>query len=226
MHGAGATLQNCGDYEVNRMEITERHHKATGDIVDLIAEKIGKHREVHPATAISTCARLSGSMLFRSFTLSVPNAEPGNVVLSEEANEKGPILINILGVAIENSGNKIDKDKLAIAQKEDSNIAFIKSLELTQNQTIEIMKKYEMSYEDISYSCAMATGFIITQCQNKISTESGFNTAVYGFIEGTKTMPPELGKQNEIKKKFGFGKSGNCRVGLAPPDYRQKHLMG
>ena len=200
-------LLGFGDKKGNCMELTEKHYNAAGEIVDLIANKFGANRAIHPGTAISACARLSGSMLFRSFELKVDKVDQGNVVLSEDANEKGPILINILGWMIENTGNRIDKEKLDESKKEDSKIDFLKTLELTQEATIKIMRKYDFSYEDISYSCAMATAFIVTECKNELPIESGFNTAVYGFIEGTKTMPPRLASEKPKKKKrFNFGK--------------------
>jgi len=174
------------------MNITENQSKAAGDVVELIANKLGNNRLIHSATAISACARLSGSMLFRSFEFPNIEAEPGNVILSEEANNKGPVLINILGGMIESTGNKIDKNKLQTSNKVESNIDFLKTLDLLQSSAVEVKEKYKLSFEDFSYSCAMATAFIITQCKNDVSIESGFNTAIYGFIEGSKTMPPKI----------------------------------
>ena len=168
----------------------------------MIATDIGNNREIHPGTAISACARLSGSLLFRSFNLSVPDAAPGNVILSELANDKGPILINILGWMLENTGATIDKEKMESSPKDESKIEFIDCLNLLQGKAVAIMKQYNLSYEEMAYSCAMATAFIIQQCKNNLAVESGFNTAIYGFIEGTKTQPPELNDTKSKKKKW------------------------
>jgi hypothetical protein len=50
----------------------------------------------------------------------------------------------------------------------------------------------------------MSTAFIIKECQQQLAVESGFNTAVFGFIEGSKTFPPpftnETGKKKNIFK--------------------------
>jgi hypothetical protein len=59
----------------------------------------------------------------------------------------------------------------------------------------------------MAYSCAMATAFIIKECQNELQAESGFHTAVFSFIEGCKTYPPEFGVSQPKKKSiFKFWK--------------------
>lgn len=85
------------------MNIPAKQSKATGELVDLVAAKVGIERAIHPATAISTSARLSGSFLFRSFGFNTSNLNPGSLLLSEQANEKGMQLINIVGAYLADS---------------------------------------------------------------------------------------------------------------------------
>jgi hypothetical protein len=54
------------------------------------------------------------------------------------------------------------------------------------------MKKHSLDFEGMAFACAMATGFIIKECSKDMLPESGFHTAVYSYIEGSKTYPPEL----------------------------------
>jgi len=54
----------------------------------------------------------------------------------------------------------------------------------------------------MAVACAMSTAFIIQQCQNDVEIESGFNTAVYGLIEGSKTVPPEMTELPTEQKKW------------------------
>ena len=54
------------------------------------------------------------------------------------------------------------------------------------------MKKYGLNQKEMAAACAMATAFIIQECQNDLEVESGFNTAAYGLIEGSKTVIPEM----------------------------------
>ena len=107
------------------MQITEQQHKAADQIIELIAAALGENRAMHPGTAITSCARLAGSFLFRSFNFPAKNISPGNVVLSEHANEKGPVLINILGWTLSNFEINIDTSKLNEASKTESKISII-----------------------------------------------------------------------------------------------------
>ena len=63
------------------MNIKPEQQIAAGEIVDLIAEKIGTNRQIHSATAIAAGARLAGSFLFRSFGFKLGDIKPGTAVL-------------------------------------------------------------------------------------------------------------------------------------------------
>ena len=184
------------------MNILEKQNKATGEIVDLIASSIGKNREVHSATAIITSARLSGAFLFKSFGLNIEDAKPGTAVLSQQANEEGPELINVIGAVLSNLGVTIDNAKMESAEIQKSELEFLQSLEATQTKANGIMKKYGFKEKEMAIACAMSTAFIIQQCQNDVNVESGFNTAVYGLIEGSKTVPPEMAELTTEPKKW------------------------
>jgi hypothetical protein len=184
------------------MNILEKQNKATGEVVDLIASTIGQNREVHSATAIATSARLSGAFLFKSFGLNIEGAKPGTAVLSNQANEEGPELINVIGTVLSNLGVTIDKAKMESAEIQKSEIDFLQSLNVTQTKASEIRNKYGLKDKEMAIVCAMSTAFIIQQCQNDLNVESGFNTAVYGLIEGSKTVPPKMAELTTEQKKW------------------------
>ena len=189
------------------MQITKEQNEAAGSIVELIANAFGKNRQIHPATAIAAAARLAGSFMFRSFNFNLSNATPGSPVLSQEANEKGPVLINVLGVTLENFGINLDAGKMNNSSNVASNLTILETLQRLQDQAHVIMNRNNLTQEQMAYSCAMATAFIIKECQNDLPVESGFHTAVYGFIEGSKTFPPEFGTPKSKKKSiFNFWK--------------------
>ena len=48
----------------------------------------------------------------------------------------------------------------------------------------------------MAQSAAIATAFIIQQ-SNNITPEEGFGTAIYHYIEGTKTFPPEFSSESD-----------------------------
>lgn len=186
------------------MQITEQEHKAANEIIELIAQELGKNRAIHPGTAISSSALLSGSFMFRSFNYPAKNITPGTVVLSELANQKGPVLINILGGMLKNMGINVDGNKLNEFSKAESNLNYLDTLILLQDKAGVIMNRNKLSFEEMAYSFAMATAFIIKECRQDLAVESGFNTAMYAFIEGSKTFPPEF--SNPTTKKKGIFK--------------------
>lgn len=173
------------------MQITQPQNDAVGDIVETVVLVIGKgSREIDTTDAISSTARLAGSFLFRSFGLKVTGASPGTVVLSEEANVKGPQLVNITYAVLQNMGVSIDNNKVSGASDKQPSENFVDVIGRLQGPVLEIMNKYDLSYEQMAQSAAIATAFIIQQSPN-ILPEQGFGTAIYYYIEGTKTYPPE-----------------------------------
>ena len=182
------------------MNITKEQNDAVNDIVELIALKLGSEtRELIIVDAISTCARLAGSLLFRSFNFHIENAKPGSVMLSENANTKGPELVNITHNVLQNFGITIDNQKMNSGSTEETDINFIDAINLVQNQALEIMNKYNLSYEQLAHSAAIATAFIIQQSPSMLP-ETGFGKAIYHYIEGSKTYPPDYIKTEKISK--------------------------
>lgn len=184
------------------MEITKAQEIASKELVELIATELGENRAIHPATAIKSCALLSGSFMFQSFNLQLKDVYPGNVVLSEEANEKWPVLMNIVRWMLDSHGINIDEEKLNEMSKEESKLNFLDTLNLLQSKAAAIMNENNLSFEQMAYSGAIATSFIIRECRNDLAVEIGLNTAVFGFIEGCKTYPPEFSNTAPKKKSF------------------------
>ena len=181
------------------MEITKNQNDAVNDIVEMVVTVIGKgSREIDTTEAISSTARLAGSFLFRSFGFKIDNTKPGTVMLSEEANQKVPQLINITHAVLQNFGIQIDKNRMSNGETIQSESKFVDIISKIQTPALEIMKKNNLSYEQMAQSVAIATAFIIQQSKN-IASEKGFGTAIYHYIEGSKTYPPEFEGNSEKK---------------------------
>lgn len=181
------------------MEITKNQNNAVNDIVEMVVAVIGKgSREIDTTEAISSTARLAGSFLFRSFGFKIDNPKPGTVMLSEEANNKGPQLVNITHAVLQNYGIKIDNNKMSSENNKHAANNFIDVIGKVQVPALEIMKKNDLSFEQMAQSAAIATAFIIQQ-SNNITPEEGFGTAIYHYIEGSKTYPPEFEGISENK---------------------------
>ena len=189
------------------MDITQNQNKAVDDIVEMVVSVIGNgSREIDTTEAISSTARLAGSFLFRSFGFKTNDAKPGTVMLSEEANIKGPQLVNITYAVLQNFGIHIDNNKMSNGNQKQAVSDFVDVISKMQCPALEIMKNYALSYEQMAQSAAIATAFIIQQSSN-MAPEEGFGTAIYHYIEGSKTYPPEFDlkvknePKNQVEKK-------------------------
>lgn len=174
------------------MKITQNQNKAVDDIVEMIVSEIGNgSRELDTIDAISSTARLAGSFMFRSFQFEINDVKPGTVMLSEEANIKGPQLVDLTFLVLQKLGVHIDNNKMSNGNQEQPKSNFLDAIGKIQDPALEIMKKNDLSYEQMAQSAAIATAFIIQQSKN-ITPEEGFSTAIYYYIDGTKTSPPEF----------------------------------
>jgi len=182
------------------MEITKDQNNAVNDIIEMIVSVMGSgSREIDTTEAISSTARLAGSFLYRSFGFKIEDAKPGTAMLSHDANNKGPELVNITHAVLQSFGVQIDSNKMSNANISKSNNDFTAIIGKIQTPALKIMQKNKLSYEQMAQSAAIATAFIIQQSSN-ITPEEGFGTAIYHYIEGSKTYPPEFEESSEGKK--------------------------
>lgn len=176
------------------MSIEQLQNQATGEFVGLIANKAGSGgRAVHPETAIANAARLAGSLLLRSFNLTFANVEPGTVVLSHEANEKGAQLVSVIQAFLSNAGVQLDESLLGGEEAQrgtPTELSVLQTLSPLQADALNIATRNGLSLEQAAHSAAVATAFIVKECARNIQAETGFNVAVFGIIEGSKTAPP------------------------------------
>lgn len=175
------------------MRITEEQNQAANDFVDLIASRLGSGRAIHPETAIATSARISGSLLLRSFGFHLESREPGTVLLSTEANEEVPKLLRLLVSFLANNQITLDSTKLdAELTHHDAapNLSTLQSLQLLQGDALQIAARHSLTLQQAAESAVLATGFIVKECAASIGAEVGFNVAAFGFVEGSKTVPP------------------------------------
>lgn len=146
-------------------------------------------------TVIGAAARMAGSFLFRSLGLPLTGIQPGSVVLSEQANQQGPRLIQILGAVLENLGVKLESSKLSADQRaaRGQKESFLETQKILEERFGAIRDKYGFSDGEAADSVAVATAVLIKNCSNLLDPHVGFGLAVYGFIEGSKTAPAVSG---------------------------------
>lgn len=146
---------------------------------------------IHPGTVIAATARMAGTYLFRSFRLNLPGVQPGQAVLSEEANTHGPALIEttarllgLIGIVLDASraGNPVDP-------KEQPTLGFLETQRRLEPAYAPIRARYGFSDEQAAYAVAAAVALLIRHCAIGLDPHPAFSIAALGVIEGLKTAP-------------------------------------
>jgi hypothetical protein len=146
-------------------------------------------------TVIAAVARMAGSFLLRSLGISLAGIEPGAVVLSEDANQQGPRLIQILGGVLQGIGVQLDSSRLKAAQAgvKGPREPFLQTQKLLEEPFADIRDEHRLSDGEAADAAAAATAVLIKNCAHLLDPHVGFGLAVYGFIEGAKTAPAPAG---------------------------------
>jgi hypothetical protein len=142
-------------------------------------------------TAIAGAARMAGTFLFRSFRLPVTNLQPGTVVLSEEANEQWPQLIQVLGGMLVHLGTSLDPAELGGAPppEQQAKLSLLDSQRRLEPGYVGIRARHGLSLHQAAESAAAAAALLIHHYAEAFDPHLAFDLAVYGFIEGAKTAP-------------------------------------
>lgn len=164
---------------------------AAADFFNAIARKaIVTEHGLHAETLIASVARISGSLMYRSFKFDL-TVEPGTSVLSDQANIHGPALMNMMLTTLNSLGSKIQEGNLIreYASAKYSQLSFKESHERLAPFFLKYCEVAPMSYYDAAIAGAVATAILVHDCRTVLDVEKGGSIAVYGFVEGTKTAP-------------------------------------
>ena len=166
----------------------EKINSCIGEIVDLIAVKIGNEkREINPRDAILCSGNLIGLFMFLSFDFEYKKLEPGSVLLSEKANELGPKVINRLLLELKNYGIEIQDNNNSNIYE--SSLSYLDIMNKVQKDAIEIFSKYNFDYNQATIICISAAAFVIQNVSTNVDANEGVGIAIYGIIQGSKTVP-------------------------------------
>ncbi len=182
-------------------EMQKKRYDAAMEFLKLFQEKIplvgGKP---HAGTVLAVAGRLAGSSLFRSLHAN-QQFTPGVVVLSEEANEAWPKLMNQFAFFCKQNGTDVmsrpmvtkfpeqDKPKLNVEQV----------LAEYQDQYHDVMKRHGLDYLDGARAGMILASIAFEYHVKKVKEIDPFVAAgivAMGVVEGSKTAPPVLGAPN------------------------------
>jgi hypothetical protein len=134
---------------------------------------------------------MAGTFLFRSFGFDLSDIQPGQVVLSDIANERGPVLIEILAAALSHLGVALDEEELGDDNSGENQPeqGFIETQRLLEPRFLAVEKRHGLSHSEAAEAAAFATALLIQGYSHAVAPNIAFDIALYGFIEGTKTAP-------------------------------------
>lgn len=193
------------------MPITKSHIDAMSELLKIVEPWIEKRPdERNSAEPISILAMLAGSFLFRSFEFKLDSLNPGSRINihSEFQQSKEKELIVITQTSLKLVSVETDLTTLVLNNQYINQITnFIDIISKVQEPALQIMKKYNLTYEQLAQSAAIATSYYILQRENS-TIEEGFKTAFYYYYVGSRTCPPDFAENilnknsdNQIKQK-------------------------
>lgn len=173
-------------FDLSKQQLDAAQEFATATI-----EALKTPQGVHPGTVVAATARMAGTYLFRSFHLKLSEVNPGQAVLSIEANEHGPVLMRIAGACLAKMKINIDNAQAGkpVDPKHKPTLDFLDTQKKLEPMYAPIKNPYGFSEREAAHSAAVATALMINYAKNYIDPSTAFNIAVFGFVEGTKTAP-------------------------------------
>ena len=165
--------------------------QASKGIVRAILSTLATERGVHAETAVAAAARMAGTLLFRTFGLPTRDIAPGTPILSEIANERGPVLVEVLQAAL--TGLGVEPGPAPTQAQLDAAVPQLTLLEtqrMLDAPIAAVIDAQQLSGEAAARACALAAASLIAQARGVLAPSTGFRIAVDGFVESCKTMPP------------------------------------
>jgi len=137
---------------------------------------------------------MAGTYLFRSFGLNLPGVSPGQAVLSEAANEHGPLLIQVAAGILSRVGVKLDNaaSGKTTEAKHKPMLEFLETQVTLEAAYAPIKARFALSEREAALAASVATALLIRHCAKALEPNVAFGIAAFGFIEGTKTAPAPI----------------------------------
>ena len=173
------------------MPPTKPQFAAAKRYVDIVVREFRTDKGVHAETAIAAAARMAGTFLFRSFNFPLKDIEPGSAVLSDAANDHGPLLIQTLGAALNALRVELDQSKLSGGVPDDNrpHVTLTETQARVESSFRDVSARLGLTAEQSAHACALAAAQLIQLSAGALDPNIGFSVAAYGFVEGAKTAP-------------------------------------
>jgi hypothetical protein len=173
------------------INLSKQQTDAAQEFATATIEALKMPNGVHPGTVVAAAARMAGTYLFRSLGLKLPEVKPGQFVLSIEANEQWTQLTQIALDCLARVGIQVDNTQAgkAIDQKHKPMLEFLDTQKKLEPMYAPIRERYGFSSLEAAQSVVVATVLLIRHSAKFLDPDTALNIAVYGFVEGAKTVP-------------------------------------
>jgi hypothetical protein len=169
----------------------ERLSAAAGALNKAFLPRFETVPDIEPETVVGATARMAGTMLFRSFTPPGGRIDPGAVVVSDEANTRGPKLMELMFATLRHAGHDITEQSL------DDRDATADAVQLSLAETQALLDPAVRAYcesagitlEEAAHALAITTGLFVHDCRTMLDVRKGAAIAIYGFMQGCRTEP-------------------------------------
>jgi len=165
--------------------------KASKLIASIIINDLATERGAHAETCVTAAARMGGTLLFRTFGLPTVNMPVGAPIFSDIANERGPLLVEVMKSGLAGLGIVVDESKVSSGPTADHAplISLVETQQKLDEKIADIAASHGLSGEAAARACALSAATLIYQTRSVLDPAIGFGLAVFGFVEGTKTNP-------------------------------------
>ena len=165
--------------------------KTSKIIASLIINDLATERGAHAETCVTAAARMGGTLLFRTFGLPTAHLPVGAPILSDIANERGPLLVEVMKSGLAGLGIVVDESKVSAGPTPEHRplISIIETQQKLDEKIADIAASHGLYGDTAARACALSAALLIYQTRSVLDPSVGFGLAVYGFVEGTKSNP-------------------------------------
>ena len=173
---------------------TKEQVAAANEMVTAIVGALAKDGRVHAESAVAGAARIAGTFLFRSFGFPPTTAPPGSPVLSDAANELGPLVMQTFATALGRLGVAIENPDLSepIPDDRQPRLTVLETQSALEPELDRIARAHQLDLVAAAHASALAAAILVKRTGSVLPPRLGAALAVYGVVEGSKTMPGPL----------------------------------
>jgi hypothetical protein len=156
-----------------------------------LISKLANEKGVHAETAISAASRMAGTFILRSTGLPLGNLKPGSPVFSDLANDQGQQVLALADQTLASLGVRIDARKVDydLSPEHEPHMNLMEMQSLLDPGFRAIAVEFGLTEAQAAGSLAISAAILIQQCAGFLDPHVAYAVAVYGMVEGSKTVP-------------------------------------